>query len=50
MSRATSPILVLLGIPISSIAIKVTKYLLPREMEMNFLLLHIDDCAGGVKE
>jgi hypothetical protein len=45
-----SPIPVLLGLLISSIAIKVTTYLLPREVEMDLPLLHVDDHAGAMKE
>jgi hypothetical protein len=50
MLRAVSPIPVLLGLLISSIAIKITTYLLPREVEMDFPLLHVDDRVGGMKE
>ena len=50
MLRAVSPIPILLGLLISSISVKVAVYLLPREVEMNFPLLHVDDHAGGVKE
>jgi hypothetical protein len=45
-----SPIPVLLELLISSIAIKVTTYLLPREVEMDLSLLHVDNRAGGMKE
>jgi hypothetical protein len=47
--RAVSP-LVLSRLLTSSVTIKVTMYLLSKELEVDFLSSYVDDRASGVEE